>query len=40
VLETGSVVHSDASIHRGLHAARPASEAEPTTLLGNSEVHT
>jgi uncharacterized membrane protein len=38
VLETGSVVHSDASIHRGLHAARPASEAEPTTLLGNGEV--
>ena len=24
VLETGEVMHSDASIHRGLHPARPA----------------
>ena len=37
VLETGSVVHSDASIHRGMHAARPASEDEQVTLIG-SEV--
>ncbi len=37
VLETGSVVHSDASIHRGMHAARPASEREKITVLG-SEV--
>jgi uncharacterized membrane protein len=27
VLETGEVVHSDASIHRGLHPARPPAEA-------------
>ncbi len=28
ILETGEVVHSDASIHRGMHAARPATEEE------------
>jgi uncharacterized membrane protein len=38
VLETGSVVHSDASIHRGLHAARPAAESESITVLGRSEA--
>jgi uncharacterized membrane protein len=38
VLETGSVVHSDASIHSGLHAARPAREDEKVTILGRSEV--
>jgi uncharacterized membrane protein len=38
VLETGSVVHSDASIHRGLHAARPAGEHERTQLLGQEEA--
>ncbi len=37
VLETGSVVHSDASIHRGLHAARPAADDETTIVLGRSE---
>lgn len=37
VLETGSVVHSDASIHRGMHAARPAAEGEAITVLGGSE---
>ena len=37
VLETGEVVHSDASIHRGAHPARPAAEHEPTQLLGRSE---
>jgi uncharacterized membrane protein len=26
VLETGEVVHSDASIHRGMHPARPSGE--------------
>jgi uncharacterized membrane protein len=31
VLETGSVVHSDASVHRGLHPARP-SEQVPRLL--------
>jgi uncharacterized membrane protein len=38
VLETGSVVHSDASIHGGLHAARPATQDEAVTVLGRSEV--
>lgn len=28
VLETGEVVHSDASIHRGMHPARPAAAGE------------
>lgn len=37
VLETGSVVHSDASIHRGMHAARPAAEDEPTKVLGERD---
>jgi len=36
VLETGGVVHSDASIHRGLHAARPAAANESITLLGEA----
>lgn len=38
VLETGSVVHSDASIHRGTHPARPPTDGEPTQLLGSEEV--
>jgi uncharacterized membrane protein len=29
VLETGEVVHSDASIHRGMHPARPPEELPP-----------
>ncbi|MBL9022816.1 MAG: hypothetical protein JNL21_11500 [Myxococcales bacterium] len=29
VLETGEVVHSDASIHRGKHAAWPARDVPP-----------
>jgi len=37
VLETGSVVHSDASIHRGMHAARPPAEDEKISVIG-SEV--
>jgi uncharacterized membrane protein len=32
VLETGAVVHSDASIHRGPHPARPPSRAEIAEL--------
>jgi uncharacterized membrane protein len=32
VLETGEVVHSDASIHRGLHPARPPGPEEQITL--------
>jgi uncharacterized membrane protein len=38
VLETGSVVHSDASIHRGMHAARPPAAREETHVLGKGEV--
>jgi len=38
VLETGTVTYSDASIHSGLHAARPAAPGERVTLLGASEV--
>ena len=34
VLETGEVLHSDASIHRGLHPARPASRKEREQLEG------
>jgi uncharacterized membrane protein len=37
VLETGSVVHSDASIHRGLHPARPPARNETIQVLGRSE---
>lgn len=36
LLETGGVVHSDASIHAGMHAARPPAESEAITLLGES----
>jgi uncharacterized membrane protein len=45
VLETGEVVHSDASIHHGLHPARPDARdtrAEPTTPadhFAGAEVH-
>ena len=35
VMETGEVVHSDASIHRGPHPARPPEEA-PTDLPGTA----
>lgn len=37
VLETGGVVHSDASIHRGMHPARPPAEHERTTVIGREE---
>jgi uncharacterized membrane protein len=37
VLETGGVVHSDASIHRGMHPARPAADAEALTVLGGAQ---
>jgi hypothetical protein len=37
VLETGSVVHSDASIHRGPHPARPASSDETTVVAQGAE---
>ena len=38
VLETGAVVHSDASIHRGMHAARPPADGEKTTISVRSEA--
>lgn len=38
VLETGSIAHSDASIHRFMHAARPPSADETPIVLGRSEV--
>lgn len=38
VLETGGLAHSDASIHRGMHAARPAAADEKTVILGREEV--
>jgi uncharacterized membrane protein len=40
MLETGEVLHSDASIHRGMHPARPATlpvQTKPTIL--SSQVH-
>jgi len=38
VLETGDVVHSDASIHRGLHAAQPAADDEEVVIVGKGGV--
>jgi uncharacterized membrane protein len=29
MLETGEVLHSDASVHRGMHPARPATDSKP-----------
>ncbi|HMA94071.1 MAG TPA: SRPBCC family protein [Polyangiaceae bacterium] len=37
VLETGEVVHSDASIHGGMHAARPSEQSNPITKGGQSK---
>lgn len=37
VLETGEVLHSDASIHRGLHPARPAETNVRTNELGKAD---
>lgn len=34
IMETGEVVKSDASIHRGMHAAQPPSPAEREELVG------
>jgi uncharacterized membrane protein len=34
ILETGELVHSDASVHRGLHAARPPSPKERSLVEG------
>jgi uncharacterized membrane protein len=37
VLETGSVVHSDSSIHHGAHPARPPAPDEPISVVGWEE---
>jgi len=37
VLETGEVLHSDASIHRGIHPARPARNRDSVQLKGAAE---
>jgi uncharacterized membrane protein len=37
VLETGEVLHSDASIHRGIHPARPARTRDSVQLKGAAE---
>jgi uncharacterized membrane protein len=34
VMETGEIVHSDASIHRGLHPAQPPEDLSDVELLG------
>lgn len=34
VIETGEVLHSDASIHKRMHPARPSSEEDPRSTLG------
>jgi len=35
VLETGEIVHSDASIHKGAHPAQPAASDDLTTANGH-----
>jgi uncharacterized membrane protein len=35
VMETGEVVHSDSSIHRGMHPARPPAENERVRMVGS-----
>jgi uncharacterized membrane protein len=37
VMEIGEVVHSDASIHRGLHPARPLEDLSKVELLGTTQ---
>jgi hypothetical protein len=36
VMETGEIVHSDASIHRGTHPARPPEDLDEVELLGTA----
>ena len=38
VLETGEVVHSDSSIHRGMHPAQPSGRSVVRRLLGRSSA--
>ena len=37
VMETGEIVHSDASIHRGPHPAQPPEDLDEVELLGTSQ---
>jgi uncharacterized membrane protein len=37
VMEIGEVVHSDASIHQGMHPAQPPEDMSKVSLLGNRE---
>jgi len=36
VIETGEIVHSDASIHKGMHPAQPPEDLSDVNLLGSS----
>jgi uncharacterized membrane protein len=38
VMETGEIVHSDASIHKGMHPAQPPEDLADVELLGTSGV--
>jgi uncharacterized membrane protein len=38
IIELGEIVHSDASIHRGPHPARPAEDLSEVELLGSQEL--
>jgi uncharacterized membrane protein len=35
VMETGEIVHSDSSIHSGMHPAQPAEDLSDVELLGS-----
>jgi hypothetical protein len=37
VMETGEIVHSDASIHSGMHPAQPPEDLSDVELLGSRE---
>jgi uncharacterized membrane protein len=39
VMETGEIVHSDASIHRGMHPAQPPEDLCDVELLGTAREH-
>jgi uncharacterized membrane protein len=39
VMETGEIVHSDASIHRGMHPAQPPEDLSDVELLGTAREH-
>ena len=35
-METGEIVHSDASIHQGLHPAQPPESLKDVELIGSA----